>query len=263
MCLLVFAGRIHPDYPLVLAGNRDEFHARPAAPASWWSEPEGVLAGRDLQAGGTWLGLHREGRFAVVTNFREPAQDTAGRRSRGELVVDYLTRGDSADRWAADLASRGDQYGGFNLLAGNTDGLHYVTNRGADALDLPPGLYGLSNHRLDTPWPKVVTAKARLARAIDGGRLAKASLFRILADRTRAADDDLPDTGVPLAWERLLSAAFIVSPEYGTRVSTVILADARGRIELEERRFDSKGEQVGESRYAVETGSRRDRGASD
>lgn len=263
MCLLVFAWRIHPEYPLVLAGNRDEFHARPAAPASWWCEPEGVLAGRDLQAGGTWLGLHREGRFAVVTNFREPAQDTAGRRSRGELVVDYLTRGDPADHWAAELASRGEQYGGFNLLAWHAGGLHYLTNRGADALDLPPGLYGLSNHRLDTPWPKVVTAKARLARVIDGGRLAKASLFRILADRTRAADGELPDTGVPLAWERLLSAAFIVSPEYGTRVSTVVLADARGRIELEERRFDSKGEQVGESRYAVETGSRRDRGASD
>jgi uncharacterized protein with NRDE domain len=265
VCLLVFAWRIHPDYPLVLAGNRDEFHARPAAPAGWWPEHEGVLAGRDLQAGGTWLGVHRQGHVAVVTNFREPAQDTAGRRSRGELVVDFLTRDEPVDRWAAGLARRRDEYGGFNLLAGDADGLHYLTNRGADVLDLPPGLYGLSNHRLDTPWPKVEMAKARLAEAIDGERLAKRDLFRILADRTQAADSELPDTGVPLAWERLLSAAFIVSPEYGTRVSTVVLADRHGRIEFEERRYDGEGEPVGESRYSLEaaTGPRGTREESD
>ena len=259
MCLLVFAWRVHPDYPLVLAGNRDEFHARPAAPAGWWTEPDGVLAGRDLEAGGTWLGVHREGRFAVVTNFREAPEKTSGLRSRGELVVDFLAHGHSPEGWVAGLSRRRDEYGGFNLLAGDLGGLHYLTNRGPDALELPPGIYGLSNHRLDTPWPKVRRAKTRLADAIGGGRLAWATLFGILADRTPAPDDELPQTGVPLAWERLLSAAFIVSPEYGTRVSTVLIVDARGRIDFAERRFDAEGEQVGESRYQVVTvpGSRR------
>ena len=249
MCLLIFAWRQHPRYPLVLAGNRDEFHERPAGPAGWWSSPPGLLAGRDLQAGGTWLGVTRGGRFGVVTNFREPDRDTSGSRSRGELVVDFLSTPLSPAEWAAELATRQDEYGGYNLIVGDTEGIRYLTNRGEDVHDLPPGVYGLSNHRLDTPWPKVVTAKEGLVNAIGEMRLAREPLFRILADRETAADGELPDTGLPLDWERKLSSAFIVSPRYGTRVSTVMLIDESGEMEFEERRFNAAGEQTGESVY--------------
>jgi uncharacterized protein with NRDE domain len=249
VCLLAFAWRSHPRYPLALAGNRDEFHHRPAGPMGWWEDEGGILAGRDLQAGGTWLGLDRDGRFAVVTNFREPVTGTSGLRSRGELVVDFLTSKEDVSRWIEDLAGRGDQYGGFNLIAGDAGRLHYLTNRGDDRLDLEPGLFGLSNHRLDTPWPKVVEAKERLGRALEGDRRPVEPLFDLLADRTPAHDDELPATGVPLEWEQLLSSAFIVSPRYGTRASTVLLVGADGRIEIEERRFDPTGECVGRERF--------------
>jgi uncharacterized protein with NRDE domain len=164
-------------------------------------------------------------------------------------VVDFLAGAGPPGPWLAELARRRADYGGFNLIAGDAGGLHYASNRGPGAQDLAPGVYGLSNHRLDTPWPKVETAKARLARMIDGADLAAEPLFRILADQTQAADEALPATGIPLEWERRLSAAFIVSPEYGTRVSTVILGDASGRIEFVERRFDAGGACSGEGRF--------------
>jgi uncharacterized protein with NRDE domain len=254
MCLLVIGWRVHPQFPLILAGNRDEFHARPAAAADWWRDAEGLLGGRDLQAGGTWLAVHRRGRVGVVTNFREPAADAAGQRSRGELVVDYLTAPETPGRWLEGLASRAEAYGGYNLLITGDGELHYGTNRGDDVPSLPAGIYGLSNHRLDTPWPKVEAVKRRLETLIEREDLAKASLFRILADRSTAADDSLPSTGVPLAWERMLSAAFIVSPQYGTRVTTIVLADQDGRVDFEERRFDANGDCVGATQFEFGTG---------
>ena len=251
MCLLVFAWQSHPRYPLVLAGNRDEFHARPAAAAAWWPSPAGVLAGRDLQAGGTWLGIHRDGRFAVVTNYREAAADTTGRRSRGELVVDYLASRHTPAHWVEALAERQQDYGGYNLLVGDRRDAHYLTNRGDDIIGLRPGVYGLSNHRLDTPWPKVQKARDRLRDEIDQRDLAAEPLFRILADRSPAPDDELPDTGVPPEWERLLSATFIVSPNYGTRVSSVLLVAADGRTEFEERSYGADGDLMGETHHVV------------
>ncbi len=254
MCLLVVAWQVHPRYPLIVAGNRDEFHARPAAAADWWADSPALLGGRDLQAGGTWLATHRNGRFGVVTNFREPAADTTGQRSRGELVVDFLTAPVPPRRWLSQLAERSAEYGGYNLLIAGDGELHYSTNRGDDTPALPPGIYGLSNHRLDTAWPKVRRIKDRLATLLEDGDLASEPLFRILADRTRAPDDALPATGIPLAWERMLSAAFIVSPQYGTRVSTVVRMTDRGSVEFEERRFDADGVCVGEQQFEFGTG---------
>ena len=251
MCLLAFAWRVHRGFPLILVGNRDEFHDRSAEPAHWWTSPEGILAGRDLQAGGSWLGLNRGGRFAVVTNYREPGVVTSGRRSRGELVVDFLSSSATTEEWMDELAEHLDEYGGFNLVIGDGNQLHYLTNRGEGRRSLEPGIYGLSNRRLDTPWPKVVAARSGLRQLIDDDRVDPKSLFDLLSDRTPAPDDQLPLTGVPLEWERALSASFIDGPEYGTRASTVVRIDTEDAIEFEERRFGPNAVFAGTSRFSL------------
>jgi len=251
MCLLVFAWRVHPELPLVFAGNRDEFHDRPAEAAHWWREPEGMLGGKDLKAGGSWLGIHRNGRFAVVTNYREPAVDTGGMRSRGDLVLDSLASQAPLVEWTDGLATRRDDYGGFNLIVGDGERLHYLTNRGDDRLDLAPGIYGLSNRRLNTPWPKVTTVRDGLSGLIDTQQVDSGSLFDLLADRTPVPDDKLPRTGVPLEWERALSAVFIAGPRYGTRACTVVLIREDGRASFWERRFEPEGDCTGEEQFEL------------
>ncbi|MCU0305131.1 MAG: NRDE family protein [Thermoanaerobaculales bacterium] len=249
MCLLVIAWRVHPQHPLVLAGNRDEYHRRPAAPAHWWPAPEGILGGRDLEAGGAWLAVDRRGRLAVVTNVHEPVADPAGRRSRGELVVEALTDPGPVRGWISGLDGRRDRYGGFNLVVADGDALHCCSNRGPDRLDLEPGIYGLSNHLLDTPWPKVEAARRGLRALLDAGSLDVDSLFELLADRSPAPDQDLPATGVPLDRERALSPIFIAGDDYGTRASTVVLTSPGGEVFLEERRFGPSGVAAGSSSF--------------
>jgi len=248
MCLLAVAWKVRADLPFILIGNRDEFHARPAAPVHWWSEPGDILGGRDLEAGGSWLALNRAGRLAVVTNVRESAAPTAGELSRGELVIDALTHSGSVRDFAAALDEKKHRYGGFNLLVRNGEGLHCLSNRGEDRFDLPPGVYGLSNHLLDTPWPKVQRVKEGLRRLVDDDRIGPEELFALLEDRTPAADDELPSTGVPLEWERALSPVFIAGPEYGTRASSVAMTSSDGHLELIERRFGPDGRPMGETR---------------
>jgi uncharacterized protein with NRDE domain len=255
MCLLVLAWRSHPDFRLVLAGNRDEFHDRPAAAADWWADAPGVLAGRDLQAGGTWLGVARDGRWAVVTNYREPLVEEddptdAAAASRGALVADYLRGSGTPAEHAREIAL--GAYRGFNLLLGDRDSLVYVSNRGRGQEALPPGVYGLSNHLLDTPWPKLARTRARF-RALLAGKPEPQALLAMLADAAPAADGELPDTGVGTEWERLLSAPFIVSAAYGTRCSTALRLREDGEMEFMERRFDRGGASVGESvfRYSL------------
>jgi len=254
MCLLVFAWRTHPEFPLILAGNRDEFHERPAQAAHWWPGPNEILAGKDLNGGGSWLGISRNGRFAVVTNYREPNVPTSGKRSRGELVTSFLTSAAPVADWIDGIEAGLDDYGGYNLIAGDADEVHYLTNRGEDHRSLDSGIYGLSNHRLDTPWPKVTAAKEHLRRVLAGGEITTQPLFELLSDRRPAADAELPNTGVPRDWERLLSAAFIVSPSYGTRVSTAVLMRRDGRVSFEERRFGADGEPTGVSRFDLVVG---------
>jgi len=250
MCLILFAWQAHPRYPLVLAANRDEFHQRPTAAADFWEQSAELLAGRDLQAGGTWLGVTRNGRFAAVTNYREPlAPEAPLERSRGELVTGYLAGSlDPLPHAQALLASRAD-YRGFNLLLGTPENLVYVSNRDGDAAEVAPGCHGLSNHLLDTDWPKVRAGRAQLGRLLQNDRIEASSLLDLLADRGLAPGEMPADAGDGEIRRHLMTHYFIVSPTYGTRSSTVVLVDGTGGVELVERRFAADGSEAGSSRF--------------
>ena len=239
MCLILFAHHCRTDLPLVLLANRDEYLARPTAPAAPWPESPGMVAGRDLVAGGTWLGIARGGRWAAVTNIRDGERTPAGGPSRGWLVRDYLLSTAPPAAFADRLTPRRDDYAGFNLLLGDVREVWYVSSQAPAPVALPPGCYGLSNGRLDTPWPKVVNGKAALAALLKAGPPSLEDGFRLLADTSRAPDTQLPATGVSLEWERTLSATFIVAPAfaYGTRSSSVLLRGGSGTMQLVERSF--------------------------
>ena len=235
MCLVLFAYRHVPGYRLVLAANRDEFYARPTAPADFWADAPGLLAGRDLQAGGTWMGVTRAGRYAALTNYRDPTTARTGGPSRGSLVVDALRSPEPPPAFLDRLAPAAARYDGFNLLLGDADGLYYASNRDGRPRAVAPGLHGLSNHLLDTPWPKVRRGKAALADALREHPPDPDRLLDLLADAEVAPDADLPNTGVGLAWERALSPLRIVTPDYGTRTSTVLLITDDGHVTFAER----------------------------
>ncbi len=250
MCLLVLAWKTHPRYRLILAGNRDEFHDRPAAPLSWWQDDPRILAGRDLKASGTWLGVARSGRFGVLTNYRDLQAPIEGAPTRGGLVTRFLTGATSPKEFLDDLRGAAPRYSGFNLLVGGPRALYYFSNRGPNAPRvLEPGVYGLSNHLLDTPWPKLKRTRERFAELLAQSDVRADDLFAMLNDRTQAADDELPSTGLPADWERLVSSPFILNERYGTRCSSVLLVDRNGRSILHERRFDSLGIQTGTTRF--------------
>jgi len=242
VCLILVALDAHERYPFVLAANRDEFHHRATAAAGHWSDAPEVFGGRDLEKGGSWLALSQRGALAAVTNYRDPSRKLAAPQSRGLLVSSFVRDTESAADFVAGALARGDQFDGFSLLAADASGVWYGSNRSDGARRLGPGLYGLSNHLLDTPWPKVRRAKAALSAALrsDGPELANA-LFALLADDTRASDPELPSTGLSLEWERQLSPAFIRMEGYGTRASTVVLIDRRGEARFVERSFDAAG----------------------
>jgi uncharacterized protein with NRDE domain len=247
VCLLLVAIRHDPRFPLVVAANRDEFYDRPAAPASFWTDSPGLLAGRDLNEGGTWLGITRTGRFAALTNVREPGRKLDHAPSRGSLVKAFLEGTESADAFGSQLRERGNRYNGFAMLFGSPDGLHHFSNRGDGVTrSLPAGIHGLSNGPLDAPWPKVAFGTETLGQVLAGNEEhPEESLFGLLADQTVPADEDLPQTGVGLDWERLLAPVFVVTPVHGTRCSTVLLVDRRGRVRFEERTFDQVGRRIG------------------
>jgi len=254
MCLLVAAYDSHPAYPLVLVGHRDEFHARPTAPLHWWSDSPDLLAGRDLEAGGTWLGLHRDGRLAVLTNFRGDGGQREGSPSRGLLIPEFLVRDEPAEDFARQLAGRSAHYSGFNMLVFDGSSLAYVANRPESvSRRLPAGFYGLSNHLLDTPWPKVLRTRERVRVALEGDREPSRALFAALRDREPASDTELPSTGLDRDMERLVSAPFIVHPVYGTRCATVVLVDRDGLVRVEERRYSPDGETTGRTTIAFHT----------
>ena len=244
MCLILVAWRAHPDYPLVVAANRDEFFARPAAEAGWWQDAPSVFAGRDLEAGGTWLGLSRDGRFAGLTNFRDPQRNRDGTPSRGALVADFLRGRESTAEALARLQFEGPRYNAFNLLVSDGDSLGIYESASGSARLLEPGLHALSNHLLDTPWPKVTAGKSRLARALRA-LPDDTPLCELLRDDRPAPDAELPRTGVSLAWERMLSSAFIRAPGYGTRCSTVVTRDRHGWTHVTESSWDAVGVETG------------------
>ena len=237
MCILFIAYHKHPKHPLIVLANRDEFYDRPTAASARWADHPHVTAGRDLVSGGTWLGIADGGRFAAVTNFRDPDRPP-GLISRGQLVADFLIAEEPAGRYTHRIVREAGNYSGFNLVIGDTADLYYFSNASGDVpRRLEAGVYGLSNHLLGTPWPKVSTGLAAFEQLISGDEISRGAAFSLLADENLAADESLPDTGIGIEKERLLSSIFIRSPIYGTRSSTMVLADKNWNLELEERVF--------------------------
>lgn len=248
MCLIALSLGQHPDFPLILAANRDEFHARPTREAHWWPDSPDILGGRDLQAGGTWLALHRRGRFATVTNFRDVQAPKAGLRSRGRLVTEFLA-GDLTPAGYLDTIDE-DRYAGFNLIVGTMDDVAYLSNREDGSRQLEPGNYGLSNALLDGPWHKVEHSKKGLASLLASGTVNETSLMRLMDDRTRAPVADVEKGYHDFKTAHAITAPFIVMPDYGTRCTTVVLVDKDGNWRFTERRFDPTGRQTGESKFS-------------
>lgn len=271
MCLIFFAHDVHPDYRLILVSNRDEFYARPTMPAGFWESIPGVFGGRDLEQGGTWLGVTRKGRFATVTNYRDPEEFERKGRSRGLLLREFLHQESPLGEFTGELA-RGDRdadaagersdFNGYNLLVGDlsgNEGLFYYSNKSPQRAPrrLLPGIYGLSNHLLDSPWPKLVSGRTGFAELIrrNRGESAKAwsqhpdIFFDLMASSETAPDDALPDTGVGLERERFLSSRFIRSEVYGTRACSVMFVRHDGLLIFFERRFEAGGNPKGDSRY--------------
>lgn len=240
MCLILIGWHAHPGFPLIIAANRDEFFTRPSKPVHFWADSPDILAGRDLSAGGTWMGITRQGRFAALTNYREPAKTRLDAPSRGTLVSNFLRSRESAADYLTALDASGSAiYSGFNLLCGSlADGLWHYSNRhdlpGTAIKRLEAGIYGLSNHLLDTPWPKVAKGKSALTLALSA-LPREAPLFDLLRDESICEDSELPRTGVSLDWERTLSAAFVRTPSYGTRACTVLRLDQEKFVSFDEQ----------------------------
>lgn len=245
MCLIIFAFQSHPEYPLIVAANRDEFFHRPTEAANYWAEAPEILAGRDLQAGGTWLGINKSGGFSALTNFRDGNVEREFPASRGELPLCHLHQSEQLNHTIGQLYSQRDHYNGFNLLLGNSNRLAYLSNRSASPeINLKPGIYGLSNALLDTPWPKVSSAKKELNSIIQRNwkdlTARQMDLFRLLENREQAPDRELPDTGIERDKERLLSSRFISSQDYGTRAATLVIFHRSGRIHFLERQYSHR-----------------------
>ena len=273
MCLIYVAWRRHPRYRLIVAANRDEYHARATAPAHWWKDAPGVLAGRDLEAGGTWLGITRDGRFAAVTNYRDPAVPRADGPSRGALVGAFLAGGESAREYLEHVAEEGHRYNGFSLLAMDGETLGVVSNRARGATCLEPGIFGLSNHLLDTPWPKVASGKAVLERLVAKPCVRTSDLLALLAPHDPASAeafhrsatgggnpwrDSEPtdalhaDNGNDLGRGRLRSSRFILGDVHGTRASTVVLLEPGAAGVFVERSFDARGAIAGDVAFDLD-----------
>lgn len=240
MCIILFGFKKRDDFPLVIAANRDEFYQRPTQKAAVWNDYPHIYAGRDLVSKGTWIGVTDSGRFAAVTNFRAPGQPD-GTHSRGDLVADFLKQNVSPREYVEHIKTRAEEFTGFNLLAGelnnNRSELFYYSNRVEEPLELSPGVYGLSNHLLDTPWPKVSKGKTEFRDLISNPAFEPESFFELMSNRTIANDDELPETGVGIERERILSPIFIKTPVYGTRCTTLLTINKEFVPKLDERTF--------------------------
>lgn len=250
MCLITFAYKSHSKYSLILLANRDEFYQRPTQAMHYWPDQEGTIAGRDLEQMGTWLGINTQGKFSAVTNYRDGNTINATKRSRGELTASYLATTATANDYLAQLEENKTLYGDFNLLLGDNSGLYYCSNRGGLTQALSPGVYGMSNALLNTPWPKLTQVNKALEEAIRSEKLNLAQLLAIMQNQQRAPDSQLPDTGISLEWERLLSSSFISSETYGTRAITILLQQYDGATQLIEQVYDRNGK-TGESEYTL------------
>ncbi len=238
MCIVLFSYKNTPGYRLILAANRDEFLNRQTAPLAYWEDNSEILAGRDLERGGTWLGITASGKFGVLTNYREAGGRIPSKVSRGEILTHFFAGNGDCQEYLSHLSSNEHHYQGFNLLIGSGDALYYYSNRKGIPIELQPGIYGLSNHLLDTDWPKIERGKGLFRDVVTRGGALVDELFTVLGDREQPADEFLPNTGVGLEWERILSSIFITSPTYGTRSSAVVLIDNEGNTEFQERTYE-------------------------
>jgi uncharacterized protein with NRDE domain len=249
MCLILFSLDDHPTYKLIIAANRDEFFARRTAAADFWDDHPDIVGGRDLEAGGTWMGMTRLGKIAMITNYRDPVNIRASAPSRGKLVSDYLVNKEAASNYLSDLQAHASDYNGFNLLLGNADELFYYSNYQEGIHRVAPGLHGLSNHFFETPWPKIVRGKEKMEHLLRQNKIEPDSLFELLYDDRLAEEDELPDTGIGKERERALSSMFIKTPNYGTRCSTVVLINWNNEVQYVERGYDLKTYEFGERRF--------------
>ena len=237
MCLILFGYKISRKYPLILAANRDEFYQRPTDRMHFWQSNPSILAGKDLDQGGTWFGVNKNGTFAALTNYRDPAAIKQNAPSRGEIIIDFLESKKPSETYFNAVKKKADLYNGFNLIFGSKEELFWFSNLKNTIEKISPGIHGLSNRFLDTPWPKVASGKRALEQVINEN-ISSESLFSILTDQSIPDDSLLPHTGVELEWERILSPLFIQSDIYGTRSSTVMLMDKDSNIEITERTYD-------------------------
>jgi uncharacterized protein with NRDE domain len=250
MCLVVLAVGQHPEYPLILAANRDEFHARPTQDAHWWPDKPDIVGGRDLQAGGTWLATHRSGRFATVTNFRDAMPTAPEHRSRGELVTGFLEGDLEPQKYLATIDE--DAYAGFNLIVGTSTHVAYLSNREDGCRSLPPGIYGLSNALLDGAWDKVERSKRAFVRLLNDNAVNESTLMRLMNDRNKGPVEEVERGRLEFEVAHAITAPFIVTPRYGTRCTSIVVADKRGKWQFSERRFDATGSGTGRSRFSFQ-----------
>jgi len=237
MCLIVFSYKNHSKYPFIFAGNRDEFYSRPTRTAHFWDTKPQILAGKDLKAGGTWLGISKTGEFAALTNYRDLNHPRNREKSRGELIPYILTTSEPEKQAVKNIISNGDQYDGFNMIAGNTDKLFYLSNIRESYEPIKPGVYGLSNAFLDTPWPKTEQSKKDFSNAILGNNPDEEAIFRFLKNPKTYPSDQLPNTGLTPEMEKAISPVFIETDKYGTRCSTLLMIDNNGQVTFIERTF--------------------------
>jgi uncharacterized protein with NRDE domain len=256
MCLLVMAWRAHPRYRLIVAANRDEFHARPTAPMAVWPDAPELLAGRDLMAQGTWLAVDRRRRFGIITNFRDVQARRPEAPSRGGLIPGWLQGSRAPDAYLAHLEPGAQGYAGFNLLLNDAASLYYASNRAPRfSQALPPGVYGLSNLLLDTPWPKLTRVRENFEQWLTSPEAAREPLFAMLADRTRSLPVAPPGARpLPVEWVEVLSSPFVVHPTFGTRCSTLVMIGYDDSLFVQERRFDPAGATVGQSGWSLAAG---------
>ncbi|MBO6794420.1 MAG: NRDE family protein [Balneolaceae bacterium] len=257
MCLITFAYKVHPEYRLILASNRDEFYSRPTRKAQHWFQ-EGfpnLIAGKDLEAGGTWMGVTENARWAALTNYRDPKWQVLDPPSRGQIVLNYLKKSGSSIEFIKELDLDASHYAGFNVLIADSKELYHYSNYNQIATLIKPGIHGVSNALLDTPWPKLDKAKSDLEQVISRkGPIKKEEIFDILANPTQASDNDLPETGIPYEWEKAVSSIFIKTETYGTRCSTVLLIKNNGEVELTERRFTPDSDEfLEENTYSLQS----------
>jgi len=255
MCLIFISVNQHPNYKLIVAANRDEFYSRKTAPAAFWKDQPTILGGRDLEAHGTWMAMTKTGRISMVTNYRDPHNINPKAPSRGQLVSDYLVGEMDPHLYLKQVEQVGKTYNGFNLIAGSGSDLYYYSNYSGSPEKIGQGIHGLSNHFLETPWPKVVRGKEKWKTLLAQPMLKPAELFGFLMDEQRAPDEKLPETGIGLERERALSSMFIKTNGYGTRCSTVILIDHRNRVEFSERVYNLTTFQYEDRTFSFEINS--------